>query len=266
MLYELKEVNNARDKFFNKDKKSRLIIPKYLGYELDETNSYIRSLVSIKEFNEFLNNNFDYGYVYDYQLGKPIRSKSIDFDKYKTVDVETFARYRIGSCWDYTNYEAFVFNKKFQYKNISKGKLKNNTFSTYYIQFASADGKNPSHTWLGYMKNNKVYSFESSWKSHQGIKEFNTEKEMVEYYWKEHKEFSNKTSKTDKGFVCKFPPLAFSLGVHKEELTAEEFMDYIYKYGCIIKSDFKEYPVNKVFKNLTEDMDTTFLDTEYEIQ
>ncbi len=40
----------------------------------------------------------------------------------------------------------------------------------------------PTHTWLSYETNNKVYVIESSWESNRGIHEYDTKEEMLEDY------------------------------------------------------------------------------------
>ena len=89
------------------------------------------------------------------------------------------------------------------------------------------DGKKyPTHTWLEYRNNGKIYLFESSWKSQVGISEYNTEEEMVKDYIKKHRKENH-----DKGnpiIVTKYKPNK------KFGLTPKEFMVRCIDQGKVI--------------------------------
>ena len=80
---------------------------------------------------------------------------------YKLLTPAEFKKWNGGVCWDYVVYEADYFKKHF--KNVK--------YETFFHCFI--DGKtNPTHTFLLFYLNGKTYWFESSWKSHVGIREF----------------------------------------------------------------------------------------------
>ena len=214
-------------------------------YDEDETRYLIENKTkTIEEFYKCLCDNFQYGIVYDKDTACPKPSGRINFDKYRTLSVYEMLEYRIGVCWDYVELESYYFKKKFGYDN-TVGKLQNKKFSVYYIQFEDEDKDNPTHTWLAYMNNGKVYSFEVSWYSERGIKEFDTEMDMIEHYWKIHKEHCSKQCKVYRGLVLKYKPFCYDFATGFN-LDCEQFMDAVLKKGKVIKSEFKSYPVSLI--------------------
>ena len=214
-------------------------------YDEDETRYLIENKTkTIEEFYKCLCDNFQYGIVYDKDTACPKPSGRINFDKYRTLSVDEMLEYRIGVCWDYVELESYYFKKKFGYDN-TVGKLQNKKFSVYYIQFEDEDKDNPTHTWLAYMNNGKVYSFEVSWYSERGIKEFDTEMDMIEHYWKIHKEHCSKQCKVYRGLVLKYKPFCYDFATGFN-LDCEQFMDAVLKKGKVIKSEFKSYPVSLI--------------------
>ena len=169
--------------------------------DADEVEDWLdKKAMSPEGLNKILN-GFKYGIVLHGE-GKTQTGKDIDYSKYITSDIRTFLTYSTGTCWDYTNFEAWWFENKLGYK-ITNKPLKNGTFSTYYIMHRDKDGDMPSHTWLAYMKSGKVYLFESSWKDKVGIKEFDSEAEMIDYYEKAHREYHKTNNEV---FICKYIP------------------------------------------------------------
>ena len=179
-----------------------------------------------EEFNKFLNKNFDYGYIKDGNIVKP--GKNDNFKDYRTISLRDFLCYRVGVCWDYAEFEAWFFEKYLGYKMNYKSPLKDKEFSLYYIQIDN--NKNcPSHTWLAYKDGSKVKSFESSWLSHQGIKTFDSEKKMLEYYMNAHEKSYN--LKNYPMYAYKYKPIG------KYGLDAIKFMDTIYDNGVVLRYD-----------------------------
>ena len=188
--------------------------------ELLKSNNNDKEL-SIEDFNKQLNDG-DYGILIN---GKAYTGENIDWSEYKTISPKDFAKYFVGTCWDYTEYEAKVFKDKFGF-NFTLNALKHDReFSLYYMQIN--DGKKyPTHTWLAYRNNGKIYLFESSWKSQVGISEYNTEEEMVKDYIKKHRKENH-----DKGnpiIVTKYKPNK------KFGLTPKEFMVRCIDQGKVI--------------------------------
>ena len=185
----------------------------------------------IRRFNELLN-EYDYGIVVD---GKAY-TDDIDFPKYTTIDPDTFKRYKCGTCWDYAEYEAKIFKDEFGFKFTLNPLKHAKEFSLYYMQID--DGKKcPTHTWLAYKNNGKVYLFESSWKSQIGISKYNTEEEMVKDYIKKHRKENH--DKDNPIIVTKYKPNK-TFG-----LTPEEFMRRCIDQGKVIYSEINSIPVQE---------------------
>ncbi len=73
---------------------------------------------------------------------------------------------KVGVCWDQVELERYYFNKT------------NLVHKTFFIVHYDND-KCPTHTFLIYYKNNKVYWFEHSWTKYIGIHEYNSINELL---------------------------------------------------------------------------------------
>lgn len=119
----------------------------------------------IANLNDTLN-DFNYGIVVDGQ----VVTENLDFDKYRTLSSKEFLKYKTGVCWDYTHFEALYFTRMLEMPLVKGDWLRfDNTFSMYYMEFDDKDGDQPTHTWLAYRLNDRIYAFESSWKSYRGL-------------------------------------------------------------------------------------------------
>lgn len=188
--------------------------------DYDENMYFIENNVKTpQDLNKILN-KFDYGFVDS--SGFDHVGFDLDFDEYTTMEPRNVLKYAVGVCWDYVETEAFLFNKLFNYK-ITNKTLKNGTYSLYYMQHEDKDGDMPTHTWLAYMENNKIYLFESSWKSEQGIKQFDNEKDMIRYYDKKQRDFYKSQGNPLTNFVClKYMPL------NAYQKTPHDYMKTVY--------------------------------------
>ena len=184
-----------------------------------------------KELNDALN-KFKYGIVID----ENVVTENIDYNKYLTISPQDFLTYCCGTCWDYTEFESWFFDNFFNYK-FTKKPLRNGYYSLYYMQHQDNDNDMPSHAWLAYMKDNRVYAFESSWKMEQGIHEYSSEFDMLlDYDSKQRKCFEEEH--LTKGLIFKYER------INSYNLDVETFMKRIYiNNGKVVKSDYKEYPI-----------------------
>lgn len=200
--------------------------------KLYRRNKKISKQEIIMNFNKTLN-KYNYGIIVD---GKIMTGDNIDFDKYKTISPEDFQKYKTGTCWDYTEYESYYFANELEMQ-LTKYKLKeDNSYSMYYMQHIDRDGDMPTHTWIGYKLNSKIYSFESSWQSMQGILEHKTEKDMLEYYLKAQEDYYNFKNDMLSNYVI----LKYS-SMPKYNLTPEEFMNMVLDRGVVILSTIKSF-------------------------
>jgi len=138
----------------------------------DITTCYVLEAVTtskinkIKELNDELN-DYDYGVIVN---GKPIHDlTAVSKDQYFTSDAQSFARLKIGNCWDFVNYEADWFRKEsIPYKA--------------YFAIMGVAGKRitPTHTFISFKdKDNNVYWFESAWGGNKGVRMYKNEEEML---------------------------------------------------------------------------------------
>lgn len=199
-------------------------------YQKSKSNNNDKELM-IEAFNKELN-TADYGILIN---GKVYTGKNIDWRKYKTISPKDFEKYFAGTCWDFAEYEAKQFEEVFGFKHTLND-LKEKEYSMYYMQIED-NNMCPSHTWIVYKLNGKIYLFESSWMKYQGITEYNTEEEMVKDYIKKHRKESH-----DKGnpiIVTKYKPN------EKFGLTPEEFMRRCIDQGKVIYSEINSIPVQE---------------------
>lgn len=165
------------------------------------------NLSTIIEFNKYLN-TFDWGYI-----DANGKIETTDFTYYCTCTPADFLKNKCGVCWDFVNYE-YTWFKEHGFKPTLNALLPGR-FSTYYIE--SQDNTiNPTHTWLAFNLDGKIYSFESSWMMIQGVKEFSSEKEMYNYYIENFRQAENVKNVS----VYKY----HITGIYKQ--TPEDFMLY----------------------------------------
>ncbi len=88
------------------------------------------------------------------------------YDFYYLLSPNELLEKKCGVCWDQVELERFLFERE------------NKNVRTFFICTYENDGL-PSHTFLTYEKNGKVYWFEHSWGEYSGIHEYNTLKELL---------------------------------------------------------------------------------------
>lgn len=118
-------------------------------------------ILNIKDYFEFVRDNFRYGWVDN----KGVQHLGVnDAATYSLQSPSELLKSRIGICWDLTELSRSFFEAMTNFK-----------FETYYIFYDDNAGC-PSHTFLVFYENDKVYWFEpmcndSNFCSN-GIKEF----------------------------------------------------------------------------------------------
>lgn len=211
------------------------------NYKLSEANHFVSTKKflnnlydinhAIVEFNNQLN-NYDYGIIVN---GKKY-TNNINFSQYTTINPNTFERYKCGTCWDYTEYEAKVFKQQFHFDFTLNALKHDKEFSLYYMEIAD-NKKCPTHTWLAYRNRGKIYLFESSWKSKTGITRYDTEKEMIHDYINKHRIQNH--DKSNPIIVTKYKP-------HRTfGLTPGEFMRRCIDNGKVIYFEINSISVDK---------------------
>lgn len=160
-------------------------------------------------------NKFDYGMFVDNQT---YVEYPVPWNKYRTLSVEEFQTHRVGCCWDFVMYESYWFS------------IKRIPHKLYYIE----GGNKETHTFLVYNINDKYYLFESAWQLKKGIYEFNSEKELLNYYSKEFTKNMESDNKTSYVIYEYKQPV-------QSGLNSTEFMKHIYLTGKMIRNSNKYY-------------------------
>lgn len=220
--------------------------------DFDENMYFIKTHAKTPKDLNIILNKFNYGY-FSKEGNYYDENHTGDFSDYTTMDPHEVIKFAVGVCWDFAETEAYLFDQLFNYKITNKA-LKNGTYSLYYMEHDDSKGISPTHTWLAYMENDKVYLFESSWFKYQGIHEFNSEMEMIEFYDKSQRENeSKKGNKLRGGIVIKYLP------VRRYGLKPLEFMTHIYKCNTSrLMKVSPEFPIPCKIQPVKEDTDMIF--------
>lgn len=112
-----------------------------------------------------LMDEINYGWVD--KEGNPHTKLANMIEMYMLQTPEELIKNKVGVCWDQVELERYYFKEK--------GIDIKSYFIVYY------DGKKcPCHTTMSFELNGKFYWFEHAWAMHKGIKEFDTEEELLE--------------------------------------------------------------------------------------
>lgn len=186
---------------------------------------------TVEELNKKLN-NFDYGIVVG---NKKYTGSDIDYTKYRTIPPEVFEKFKCGTCWDYTCYEAEYFEKNFT--DID--------YTLYYMQLNTTDDIEPTHTFLTYTyfsERDIWYLFESAWKRNKGLHGGDSWRENIRLkeYIETFKEEVIEEQKCEvTGYIMtKFEPPT------KYGLTPPEFMKHCLGGEVVINKNFKYKELN----------------------
>lgn len=122
----------------------------------------------ILELNRKLN-NFDYGLVINGVYDKWRNTTAADWDRYfRLATPQEFAQRRVGTCWDYTTFEAQYFKDHFP----------DIPWKAWYIVFDDRADM-PTHTFITFQYGNNYYWFESSFKKFCGVWKASSEADIV---------------------------------------------------------------------------------------
>ena len=149
---------------------------------------------------------------------------------YRTQSPEHFEKIGyVGNCWDYTTFSYWYFQKYFN----------DLEFSAFYIQLIDEIDM-PTHTWLSFKRNGKVYLFETAWKSIAGITEYDNESDMINDYIEKNFDYlKNENPKTKfKGhIVLKFIP------PQNGGYNFIEFMEYVITHSKYVAGSRNIIPI-----------------------
>lgn len=114
---------------------------------------------------------------------------------------------KCGVCWDQVELERQLFSEK----NIN--------LKTYFIYILD-DNMLPSHTFLTFEFNNKIYWFEHSWYKYRGIHEYKNENELLKDITNKFIKDHNEVSKNSKLYLYKYEK-------PKDHISCDDFYRYI---------------------------------------
>ncbi len=114
----------------------------------------------------FLMDAISYGWV-DQKGNKHIEDMDLFANAYKLQSPKEIIQSRLGVCWDQVELERYYF------KNTAF------PFATYFLVYDDHD-QCPTHTFLVYEKEHKVYWFEHAWEKYRGIHEYASYEDLIE--------------------------------------------------------------------------------------
>lgn len=177
-------------------------------------------------------NKFSYGYFYDGHKIEGIELERNNFSHYKTISPIDFMKYKIGICWDYTNFEAWYFNQYFS----------NLEYAMYYIETNDDKGKLYTHTWLAYYNDDNCIVIESSWSEYAGITKYDNEQNMVKEYVDRF--MSDKDNQECVVYTYVLP--------NKYGMTTDEFIHYIHEGTHIKVYEIGNYELERILPYIDE--------------
>lgn len=157
--------------------------------------------------------DIDYGYIDT--KGKRHADPDDEFaSEYRLMPHDNIEKNKVGICWDLVEVERYYFNQL----NID--------FTTFFIVYYDKDML-PSHTFLVFYDNDKVYWFEHSWKKYIGIHEYDDLESLI-CDVKNKFISSLEQESIDENCLCLYEYLQPSVGI-----TADQFYKYAEKQGPI---------------------------------
>lgn len=181
-----------------------------------ENNMIIKKIMDLMEDIEygFLNKNGENIFLNE-------NVEKIFNKEYHLMSPKELLIKKVGVCWDQVELER----KLFEDNNIKN--------ETYFIYID--DKKNlPSHTFLVYFENNKVFWFEHSWFDEKGIHEYmNLHELLIDVESKFIKSREKEVKPPFNVYIYKYNKPKFNI-------SCDEFYDYIYTQEKILNYKFEQ--------------------------
>jgi hypothetical protein len=175
-----------------------------IGQGKRKGNSVYKNQV-VNDLLKSLNTDWEYGVIYN---GKHINTESENFDwsKYRTLPVKTLSKEKIGTCWDFVNY---------QHKILSDAGIENDAFLVMMdLRTKEEPDRIVTHTFTTCKLDGKEYWLESAMWPKRGLHEIKSfedaAKEVASVYSENPKPYS----------LFKYNPDGMDAG-----LTGDEFID-----------------------------------------
>ena len=144
---------------------------------------------------------------------------------YYLMSPEELLNKKVGVCWDQVELERKLF-KEHNIKN-----------ETYFI-YIDDKKKLPSHTFLVYYMNNKVYWFEHSWFDKKGIHEYNNLNDLLNDV--ETKFIKSREKEVPKGLDVQI----YRYNKPNYNISCDEFFNYIYTQRKIFNFKIEAATIN----------------------
>jgi len=190
-----------------------------ISYILFENKKSIPSFKNPKQLFNWMGKNIDYGWM-DKNHKRYNEFGNTWWDNYSLMLPEEVYKYKLGTCYEQTIFEYYVFNRDFS--NLESKMI-------FIAQYGKKNMNADTHTFLIYRNKDdksKWYWFENSWSNIRGIRgPYNSEQELI----KDYKNISKKLFK-DRGHMFWYTVMKPERFLYKK-LTSEEFykaVDYPY--------------------------------------
>ena len=173
----------------------------------------------IEELNKTLN-DYEYGMVVN---GRPVHDlTAVKPEEYMTIPAAEFEHYKLGTCWDFVNYEAEALRKM------------GITYKCYFAIMGEEGRKvTPTHTFITFKdKDGNVFWFESSWGGNKGVRSYSDEKALLEDFVSR---FTKRRSKWREVDIYEYRP-----GSKYVNISSADFINKITTENKMIKQVFNK--------------------------
>ena len=182
-------------------------------------------LNSIKKLNDLMNNGWDYGVL---DNGKHLLdTEDYDWDKnYRTIPVDTLEKEKIGTCWDFVNY---------QHDKLKNMGIKDDS---YLITIQKSEKPNDivTHTFTTFELGDKKYWLESAAWPKRGVHEINDIEDVA-------KELNEMYHSPGFGLsVFKYNPEGMDRGLTSNEFFDKASQDLVYDVPSLKHDGLEEKP------------------------
>lgn len=147
--------------------------------------------------------------------GNPHKKLENMIEMYMLQTPDEIMKSKVGVCWDQVELERYYFKEK----GID--------IKSYFIVHYDG-GRCPCHTTMAFEENGKFYWFEHAWEMHKGIKEFDSEEDLLKEVEKCFIELELKNGYDEDKLMI------FNYSKPKNHIGTLEFYDHAMK-GILVK-------------------------------
>ena len=179
-------------------------------YPLDDK----AKLDAVKRLSDSLNSEWEYGVLYNGKhISEDEMNDDFEWDKnYRTIPVDTLKKEKIGTCWDFVNYQHDVL------KNMG---IKDKAYMIF-IQRSEDPRDAVTHTFTTFELGDKNYWLESAAWPKRGLHEITDWKDVA-------KELNDMYKNTEFGYsIFEYNPDGMDKGLTTDEFVDKATQNYIY--------------------------------------